>query len=282
MEASTLLGVQVEEVIRVAQEAGRLVLEMQRRGLHGVRSKSSAIDLVTEADVAAEAQIRAGLQELAPAAGFWGEESDTRPTQEFFWLVDPIDGTTNYANSIPLFAVNIALNRGEETLLGVTLELPSGRIFWAERGRGAFLRTPDGQEQRLQVNQVERLEQAVLTTGFPYSRAHHPDNNSREFTAFMVQSAGVRCMGSAALELAYVAAGYTTAHWEAGPKAWDVAPGLLLIQEAGGRVTTYSGGPRRLDSRTILASNGQPALHQALLATLQEVRQTLPERLFQE
>src|SRR5207244_2211509 len=124
---------------------------------------------------------------------------------------------------------------------------------------------PDGSQSRLHVNQVAQLARALLTTGFPYHRAESPDNNSAEFNYFLIQAQGVRCMGSAALDLANVASGALAAFWEGWLNPWDVAPGALLLQEAGGLVTDYDGQPWRLTSRSVVASNGQPQLHRELL-----------------
>ncbi len=267
----------IERVIAVAQRAGELVLQMQRDGLRAAKSKSTAIDIVTEADIASEQLIRAALHELYPTVGFWGEESNQQPSEEYFWLVDPIDGTTNYANGLPIFAVNIALHRQEIGLLGVTVQLPSGNVYWAEQGKGAYLREVGGVQRRLAVSQVSELKQALLTTGFPYHRAVSPDNNTAEFIHFVQQAQGVRCMGSAALDLAYVASGALAAFWEGWLNPWDAAPGALLIREAGGQVTDYTGTPWTLTSRSLIASNGQPALHNALMAGIHTARQGLAE-----
>ncbi len=269
----------IEAVIAVARQAGRLVWRMQRQGLQQIREKSSAIDLVTEADVASENFIRQSLQDLAPHIGFWGEESNHRPDDEYFWIVDPIDGTINFANQVPFCAVNIALNRGESTLLGVTLELPAQRVFWAVRGQGAFVREPSGVERALAVNRRTDLSQALLTTGFPYHRATHADNNSAEFTYFLTRAQAVRCMGAAALDLAYVAAGAFAGYWEGWLNPWDAVPGVLMVREAGGRVTDYSGAEWTLSSPSLIASNGQPSLHEALLRGIQLARAGLPSTL---
>ncbi len=265
-------------VIAIAQEGGRLVTEM-RRGELGVQTKSSAIDLVTEADVACQALIFDRLHTLAPEVGFWGEESDAgRPDTDYFWLVDPIDGTVNYAHNVPWYGVNIALNRGDETLLGVTLGLPSGTLFWAEKGKGAFSQEVGGVAQRMQVSTAKSLSTSLLSTGFPYHRGKHPDNNGAEFARIMPKCQGVRRMGSFVLDMAHVAAGHLEAHWEAGGHAWDAAPGLLMIQEAGGTVTTYAGAPWLPEDRTILASNG--LIHEELLAEIQTARSTLTATMY--
>ncbi|HXF64860.1 MAG TPA: inositol monophosphatase family protein [Caldilineaceae bacterium] len=267
-------------VMAAAQAAGDLILQMQAAGLRAVAGKSSEIDLVTEADVAAEQAIRAALQQTYPAYGFWGEESNEPPSgTDFFWVVDPIDGTTNFANGLAFYAVNIALNRGEETLLGVTLELPARRLYWAIAGQGAYERLPNGADRRLQVNRSSQLARALLSTGFPYHRTEHEDNNLREFNYFLAHAQGVRCMGSAAMDLVNVARGALAGYWEGWLNPWDAAAGALLVREAGGLVTDYSGQPWRLRSKTLIASNGQPALHAALVEGIRSARNGLAARL---
>lgn len=262
----------LETVIDVAQRAGQLVMQLRQDGLRNVRGKSNETDLVTEADLASEALIREALHEVYPFVGFWGEESNKPPQEEFFWVVDPVDGTTNYANGVPFYAVNIALQQGECALMGVTVQLPSGHIYWAKPGEGAYVRDPLGGQQRLRVNQVDQVARALLTTGFPYHRAESPDNNSAEFNYFLTRALAVRCMGSAALDLANVASGAMAAFWEGWLNPWDVAPGALLVREAGGQVTDYAGKPWTFTSRGLVASNGQPELHRELLACIQQAR----------
>jgi myo-inositol-1(or 4)-monophosphatase len=264
-------------VAQIAQQAGDLILAMQADGLRAITGKSSAIDLVTEADVASEKLIRSELSARYPAYDFWGEESNQPPQAATFWVVDPIDGTSNFANGLPYFAVNIALQHDDQTLLGVTLELPARRLYFAQAGGGAFVRTPDGRERPLRVNQAADLNRAFLSTGFPYHRSEYADNNLAEFGYFLGTSQGVRCMGSAALDLVNVASGALAAYWEGWLKPWDAAPGALLVREAGGLVTDYRGAPWTLTKQTLVASNGNPALHTALLDGIHQARQGLSE-----
>jgi myo-inositol-1(or 4)-monophosphatase len=267
--------VDIEAVISATRRAGQLVLTMRRDGLRNIQSKSAETDLVTEADLASEAFLRKELAELFPAAGFWGEESNRRPDTEFFWLVDPIDGTVNYANGVALYSVTVALYHEMTCLLGVTVEPPASRIYWTVRGEGAFLREPGGDQRRLATNEVDRLSRALLTTGFPYHRTEAADNNVVEFAHFTRHSQAVRCMGSAALDLAHVAAGAVTGYWEAWLNPWDAAAGVLLVQEAGGLVTDYAGDEWHFTSGTLVASNGNPALHQAMLDLIAQARTQL-------
>lgn len=267
--------VDIEAVISATRRAGQLVLTMQRAGLRNIQSKSTEIDLVTEADLASEAFLRKELGELFPEAGFWGEESNQQPDAEYFWLVDPIDGTVNYANGVAFYSVTVALYHDDTCLLGVTVEPPASRIYWTVRGEGAFLREPGGDQRRLATNQVDRLSRALLTTGFPYHRTESADNNTAEFAHFTRHSQAVRCMGSAALDLAHVAAGAMAGYWEAWLNPWDAAAGALLVQEAGGLVTDYAGNDWQFTSGTLVASNGNPTLHQSMLEIIGQARTQL-------
>ncbi len=282
LNVTDALPVDPAAVIALAREAGHMIVSMQAHGLSEITTKSTDIDLVTEADVASERFLSEGLAALAPQIGFWGEESNQAPDSEYFWIVDPIDGTVNYASGVPNYSISIALNHRDETLFGLVLKLPSADLYWSVRGQGAFHVHPDGREDRLQVNRVDRLDQATLTTGFPYHRAQHADNNSAEFVRMLPLSRSIRCLGSAAVDLALVASGATSAHWEAWLNPWDIAAGKLLIEEAGGIVTTYGNQPYQLNSRSCIASNGQLSLHHAIAETVQAARATLAERLFDE
>ena len=269
----------VEVVIAVARQAGELVRGMQEAGLRNVHSKTSAGDLVTEADVASERLIRDALGQHYPTIGLWGEESNTMPDTEYFWLVDPIDGTTNYAFGLDYNAVNIALQHREQTLLGVTHQIHTGRVYYSLAGAGPIRREADGVETRLRVNGVAELRNALVATGFPYHSDTSADNNTAEFARVTALSGGVRCLGAAALDLAHVASGALSAFWEGWLNAWDAAPGVLFVREAGGHVTDYDGEEWTIRSGSLVSSNGQPGVHDALLAAIQSTRAKLPESL---
>lgn len=268
----------VNAVIKVAQGAGDLVRAMYANGQATVREKSSEIDLVTAADVAAEAYIREALEKLYPGVALWGEESNQAPTQSDFWLVDPIDGTTNFAHNMPYCSVNIALQQGFTTVAAITYHIGEGCTYFARRGEGAYLRAASGSEDILQTSAIATLRKALLITGFPYHRAESQDNNGAEFAYFMPRTACVRNFGSAALDLANVARGAADGYWEGWLNPWDLAAGALLVREAGGLVTTYEGNQWTIHDNHIIASNGATALHDALLEGVRNARATLSEK----
>ena len=268
--------IEIQRVIDIANSAADLVMGMQAVGLRNITGKHSEIDLVTEADVACEHFLRAELHELLPSAGFWGEESNQQPTGGLFWLVDPIDGTVNYAHGLGYSAVNIALFDGETTILGVTVQLPYRRVYWAEIGGGAFLREPNGTMHQLRVNQANALRRSLLATGFPYHNGESSDSNDSEFSYFSPRCLGLRVLGAAALDTAQVAAGTLAGFWEGWLHPWDAAAGALMVTEAGGRVSDYAGQPWRFGGPGFIASNGR--IHDALLEGIAAARARLTER----
>jgi myo-inositol-1(or 4)-monophosphatase len=270
----------IDFAIDLAARAGRLLLEYQKSGLSTdqVRTKASLADLVTEADLASERLILSEIRARFPSHDLFSEESSggEPPDVEWLWLVDPLDGTTNFTHRLPIFAVNLALASRGEVILGVTHDPCTGRTYWAERARGAWVRV-GSQDQPLHVSAAGSLQQSLLATGFPYNRASNPDNNLAEFAALDRRCQAVRRLGSSALAAAWVAAGILDGYWEAGIKPWDTAAGALLVREAGGAVSDFLGQPWRLASRSILVSNGQPGVHAAVLETITQVRGRLEQ-----
>ncbi len=249
-------------VARRAASAGGTVLRHHSGRLERIREKSRAGDLVTEADEAAEAAVLAVLEAETPGLAILAEESGRRPgAGELEWCVDPLDGTTNYAHGFPFFATSVGLTWKGLPLLGA-LDAPAlEQAFWAASGLGAWCN-----DQPLAVSGCEQLPKSLLATGFAYDRCSRLDNNYAEFAWFTHRSRGVRRAGSAALDLAYVAAGRLDGYWERGLSPWDLAAGLVLVEEAGGSVSDYAG--QRLnpaDGRLIACS---PELHQALISGL--------------
>jgi len=236
-------------------------------------------DPVTEADRAAEAAIVKILRDAFPDHAFLGEEGGRQGDAAYLWLIDPLDGTFNYVHTIPWFAVSIALEHQGRLVSGVILNSMYGEVYAAEAGAGAYAaRTHDlpaagrgdlSRWRRLRVPATARLDQATLSTGFPNS-VEEARVNLDHFTKLLLASAKIRAMGSAALGLAAVALGQMDGYWEIGPSAWDLAAGALLVEEAGGRVTDFRGGPLDLRGRQILATNG--AIHDAAVAVLTRPR----------
>jgi myo-inositol-1(or 4)-monophosphatase len=248
-----------------AREAGRMLRDELGRARR-IRFKGSPTNLVTEMDARAEAMIVDRLRRHFPDDGVLAEERGASPgTSGRRWIIDPLDGTTNYAHGVPVFAVSIALEVGGRVTVGVIYDPNHEELFSAERGAGAFLNGA-----RLSVSPTATLDESLLATGFPYNIREDPRNNLAEYGAFSLRSQGVRRMGSAVLYLAYVAAGRVDGYWELRLGAWDVAAGGLLVDEAGGRVTNLTGGPLDLETPEIVASNGR--IHDAMLAVLAEVR----------
>ncbi|MDF1551705.1 MAG: inositol monophosphatase family protein [Deferrisomatales bacterium] len=257
-------------MIEIAVAAARAAGKIQRRywgGTFGVRHKG-AVDLVTEVDLACEEEIREVLARRAPGTAMLGEETGSSGRGADRWVVDPLDGTTNFAHGYPAFCVSIAWEQAGETVLGVVYDPTRDELFQAERGLGAR-RNGAG----IRVSPTTVLADAILATGFPYDRATNPRNYD-EFRHLTQRTQGVRRSGSAALDLAYVACGRLDGFWEPGLQPWDVAAGCLLITEAGGTVSGHGGGRFTPYDGDVAASNGP--LHPALLEALAGATRNAP------
>jgi len=247
---------------QIAREAGNVLV--QRLGVAKVTIKGD-INLVTEADIAAENLIIERIRSHYPQHGILAEESGEAvlvggKRSEWKWIIDPLDGTTNYAHGYPCFCVSIALEHNGELTLGVVYDPMRDEMFAAERGQGATLN-----DRKIRVSSVEELSGAMLCTGFPYNVRERPDF-TREFAKFMMEAQAVRRDGSAALDLAYVACGRFDGFWEDGLSPWDIAAGALLIFEARGKVTTFKDKPLDIYNEQVLATNG--LIHEAMMRVL--------------
>lgn len=248
--------------MQAAEEAGA---ELKRRfnDHHVVRSKSTPNDLVTEADEASEKLLVARIRRRFPHHGILTEEGTSQSSldSEWLWLIDPLDGTVNYAHGLPSFSVSIALVHEGEVVSGVVYSPCQGLLFAAERGRGAWL---DG--NRLRVSSAPTLSQAMLSTGFPYRMVGNSENNLAAFAQVALRAQAVRRLGVASLDLAWVASGVLDGYWEANLQPWDWAAGALLVAEAGGAVTDYEGRPWKAGMTHLVATNG--LYHEELLKVL--------------
>jgi myo-inositol-1(or 4)-monophosphatase len=256
----------VPKASQIAREAGASLREFLVQGV--ATEYKGDVDLVTVADRTVEKLIRTRLGEVFPDHGIYGEEGTReRLDQQYRWYVDPLDGTTNFAHGIPHFCVSMGLEQRAPDLApdqdgtivaGVIYNPMLDELFTAERGHGARLNG-----RPIHVSAVPDLGESLVATGFP-SRKRHDNPNIHFYQEFTLRSHGVRRAGSAALDLAYVACGRFEAFWEFHLNPWDTSAGFLLVEEAGGRITDFAGGPFQLNSREVLASNG--LIHDELIA----------------
>ncbi len=251
----------------VAAGAGRLVLEGWGQAQE-VRAKALPTDLVTEWDTRSEEHIVAELARLAPGTAIVGEEGGARGGhRDGRWLVDPIDGTVNFAHGLPIFGVSIAWEEGGRQLAGAVCAPALGWLFSAAAGEGARrcdLSLAGGAP--LRASAVGELSKALLATGFPYDRGVSARNNFAPFEHMQRRAGAVRRLGAASLDLCFVACGWLDGYWELKLKAWDLAAGAVIVSEAGGRVTALDGGPFVADSGEIVASNS--LIHDQMIAEL--------------
>ena len=226
-------------------------------------SKKGLADFVTASDIKCEKFLKEELTRVRAGYGFLGEEGGLLEgtDKSHTWIVDPIDGTLNFMHAIPHFAINIALQREDAIVAAVTFNPITGDLFWAERGKGAFLN-----DRRLRVSQRKHMDEAVIGTGNPFAGRPGHAQFLKELHQVGPKVAGLRRMGAASLDLAWVAAGKYDGFWERELKPWDIAAGLLLVTEAGGKWTDINGGTDALGTGSVVAGN--PELHPALLERL--------------
>ena len=245
----------------LAREAGALLMSFF--GKVAIEYKGE-VDLVTQADRASEKMIVERIRKQWPEHDLVGEEGSRRESgSDFRWYVDPLDGTTNFAHGYPVFCVSLGLEYKNECIAGVVYDPTRDEMFAAEKGGGSRL---NGKAVR--VSQTARVAESLVATGFP-SFKRHKNPNIHFYHQITLRSHGVRRAGSAALDLCCVACGRFDGFWEFNLNSWDTAAGVLLVQEAGGKVTNFSDGPFSIDSREVLASNG--LIHQEILHEFQEI-----------
>ncbi|OLD81080.1 MAG: inositol monophosphatase, partial [Ignavibacteria bacterium 13_1_40CM_2_61_4] len=243
----------IDTAIEAAREAGKL-LKLNLGRVKDIRQKEGQEkNLVTEIDRQSEEVIKQIIGRRHPGHSILAEESGRKgaPESEFTWVIDPLDGTTNYTHAFPVFCVSIAVEQKGRIILGVIYDPNFDELFVAERGKGATLNG-----KRIRVSGIDSLIRSLLVTGFPYDVAENPGHAIDHFVRFLTRAQAVRRMGSAAIDLAYTAAGRYDGFWEVSLNPWDTAAGALLVEEAGGRVTNFTGGPFDIYQKAILATNG--------------------------
>lgn len=261
MARSALLNVMTAAALKAGRALSRDFGEVQNLQV----SLKGPGDFVSSADKNAEKIIRIELDRARPGYGFLMEESGEREgtDKNHRWIVDPLDGTTNFLHGIPVFAVSIALEREGQVIAGVIYNPAMDELYTAERGSGAFLN-----DRRLRVANRRELVDCVVGTGIPHLGRKSHGRFLEQQRKFMLETSGIRRMGAAALDLAYVAAGRLDGFWEQGLSAWDIAAGIILVREAGGFVSDFEGGPKMMESGSVCAAN--PEIHKKMLDLIAE------------
>jgi myo-inositol-1(or 4)-monophosphatase len=246
-----------------ALSAGRLIMERSRTNFSV--SRKGLTNLVTEVDLAAEELIVSQILKSFPSHQILAEEKHSQEKRgSHIWIIDPLDGTTNFAHGFPMFAVSIGLEIDGELEWGIVYNPNLEEVFIARRGGGAFCNGVP-----IQVSRIDTLQDGLVTTGFPYDIRTSPDNNLAYFSAFVLRAQAVRRAGSAAIDFCYVASGRFDGFWELKLHPWDCAAGYLMVREAGGIVTNFAGEPGSIYERESLATNG--LIHEEMLTLIREV-----------
>lgn len=240
-------------VVEIAKQAGDFIRQ-ERSNFNSDRVEYKGLnDMVSYVDKGAEKIIVSGLEELLPEAGFITEEqTKSHIADRYNWIIDPLDGTTNFIHGLPVFSVSIALKEYDDLVMGVVYEINQDECFYAWKGAPAYL---NGKE--IKVSNAPKIADSLIATGFPYYDFSKQPQYIELFTYLMKNCHGLRRLGSAAVDLAYTACGRFDAYYEYNLNAWDAAAGVVIVRQAGGEVVNFSGGNEVLDSRELLATNGK-------------------------
>ena len=245
-----------------ALEAGKFLKYNLGKVKHIERKLGQETNLVTEIDKASEAMIIKKIKQHYPSHDILAEESgDHKVKSEYRWVIDPLDGTTNYTHGLPIFSVSIGVEFNGSIVAGVIYDPNTDEMFTAEKGNGAYLNG-----KRIHVSSCDTLINSLLVTGFPYNVKDNPGKVVEHFVNLLMEGPGVRRLGSAAIDLAYVAAGRLDGFWEVFLNPWDKAAGILLVEEAGGTVSDFKNAPGSIYDKNTLATNGK--IHQQMIAVL--------------
>ena len=255
-----------QTAIQAARLGGAILQDYAKKGFT-VHSKGETINLVTEADLHSEKSIIESIRTTFPEHQILGEEQGLQdiPQHPIKWIIDPLDGTVNFAHGFPMYNVSIGVEYQGTCVIGVIYDPTRDELFLGQQGRGATLNgTP------IHVSATPTLVKALLVTGFAYDIHTATDNNLKEFSAFAIRAGGMRRTGTAAIDLCYIACGRLDGFWELQLKPWDTAAGKVIVEEAGGKITDYAGKPYSIYGSTVLATNGH--IHSEMIEVLREIR----------
>ncbi len=251
----------IEDLIYISREAGSFIRSKFNSNF-SLEFKTNESDLVTEVDKKSEKMIIDFITKKYPSHGIITEESAGLSSQsEYNWVIDPLDGTVNFAHGFPMFAISIGVQKNRETIAGIVYDIMKDTIFSSELGGGAY-----ENDKKIRVSDNSNLRHALLVTGFPYDIRENPDNALGKFVAFTKEARGIRRLGSAAIDFCYVAKGVFDGFWEVHLKPWDICAGKLIVEEAGGLVTDFFGNKIDIFTKRILATNGK--IHEAMISVL--------------
>jgi myo-inositol-1(or 4)-monophosphatase len=254
----------INDIIKISHEAGEIIRDGFGKNF-GIEYKTNVSNLVTDIDKTSEKHIKDFIQKKYPGHSILAEESgELRKDSEYLWVIDPIDGTTNFAHGLPIFSVSIGLQKNNHTIAGVVYDVMQDITYTAEEGSGSF-----SNSEKISVSTNIELSHCVLATGFPYNIAENPENAIEKFTALTKASRGMRRLGSAAIDLCYVAKGVFDGFWEIYLHPWDICAGKLIVEEAGGEVTDFKGKAIDIYSHNILATNG--LIHKKMIEIINKV-----------
>jgi myo-inositol-1(or 4)-monophosphatase len=254
----------IDDIVQISKEAGELIRNAFGK-THSIEFKTNELNLVTDTDKASEKLITEFIKKKYPTHGILAEEgSEANKLSEYLWVIDPLDGTTNFAHGLPIFSVSIGVQKKGETIVGVVYDVMRDVVFSVEKGSGSF-----ENEKQINVNKRTNLGHSMLVTGFPYDIKENPDKAFERFIAFLKQARAIRRLGSAAIDFCYVANGVFDGFWEVSLHPWDLCAGKLIVEEAGGLVTDFDGSPIDISTKRILASNG--VIHQKMIEVLNSI-----------
>lgn len=264
----------IEKVIQIAKEAGEIIRDSYRKNF-SIEYKTNLSNLVTEVDKKSEQTIIDFIKKEFPAHRILAEESgehkssiassQLKDVSEYIWVIDPLDGTTNFAHGLPIFSVSIGVQKNNESIYGVVYDVMRDVLYSSEKGNGSF-----ANGIKLHVSTNDDLRKSVLVTGFPYNVAENPDFAFERFIEFLKHARAVRRLGSAAIDFCYVAEGVFDGFWEVFLNPWDMCAGKLIVEEAGGEVTGFNGKQMSIYSKQILATNGK--VHNRMIEILNQFK----------